>query len=333
MRCWRKIGVGGLASVLVQRARSECAHWTRAVEASPPTPSNVVSRGGRVRDRSVAFFTFSFCLFPLAFFAVATLSSCALWAPKKDVQLKQATAEELTALLRGREASVQTMKGLFSAKIKGGLLPIAQRVEGTMFYRRPDAMRLQGFTSVGSELFEFVMAQDEYILRLPTMGRVFTGRPSEPEQMGKLTRPFQLSVWAMHGVVGAGAVGKQERVALAEEGDRYRLDVFAASSNGAAQPSGAIRRIWFDRQTLLVVREDRLTPTGEVEARLQFDDYRPVGLDEGVVAVNGSLVPDRRMLWPFKVSMEDGQGQGSVQVTFHEIVPNTVLKPGDLGKV
>lgn len=333
MRCWRKIGVGGLASVLVQRARSECARWTRAVEASPPTPSNAASRGGRVRDRSVAFFTFSFCLFPLAFFAVATLSSCALWAPKEGVQLKQATAEELTALLRGREAAVQTMKGLFSAKIKGGLLPITQRVEGAMFYRRPGAMRLQGFTSLGSELFEFVMAEDQYILRLPTMGRVFTGRPSEPEQMGKLTRPFQLSVWAMHGVVGAGAVGKQERVVLVEEGDRYRLDVFSAPSGGAATASSVARRIWFDRQTLLVVQEDRLTPTGEVEARLQFDDYRPVGLDEGVAANGGSLPPDSRMLRPFKVSMEDGQGRGSVQLTFHEIVPNALLRQSDLGAV
>ena len=264
---------------------------------------------------------------------LAGLAGCGLWKPAEEPVLKQATAEELTALLREREAAVQTMKGLFSAKIKGGVISVAQRVEGTMYYRRPDAMRLQGFTSLGSELFEFVMAHDRYTLRLPTMGRVFTGRPSEPEQLGKLTRPFQLSVWAMHGVVGSAAVGEHERVALAEEGDRYRLDVFRTSSNDAAPTSGVIRRIWFDRRTLLVVREDRLASTGEVEAMLQFDDYRPVGLDEAGVAGDGSRAPDRRMLRPFKVSMEDGQGRGSVQVIFHEIVPNASLKPSDLGQV
>ncbi len=313
MPCWRRKGPGRRASVLAQRAASEGPRWTRAIEARRP-----------------GLFCLTTTLFVLSWSFIA---GCALLAPREEVQLKQATAEELTALLRDRETAVQTMKGLFSAKIKGGIMPIAQRVEGAMYYRRPDAMRLQGFTSLGSELFEFVMAHDQYTLRLPTMGRVFTGRPSEPEHMGKLTRPFQLSVWAMHGVVGAATVGKHERVALAEEGDRYRLDVFGASSGGTAAPSSAVRRIWFDRRTLLVVQEDRLTPTGEVEARLQFDDYRLVGSDEVGGVSDGPRAPDRRMLRPFKLSMEDGQGRGSVQVTFHEIVPNAVLKAGDLGQV
>ena len=72
---------------------------------------------------------------------------------------RQATAEELTALLRQREAAVQTMKGLFSAKVRGGIIPIATRVEGAVYYRRPNAMRMRGFTAIGSELFEFVQAR------------------------------------------------------------------------------------------------------------------------------------------------------------------------------
>ena len=88
-------------------------------------------------------------------------AGCALVAPREDTTLKQATAEELTALLRQREAAVQTMKGLFSAKVRGGPIPIASRVEGAVYYRRPNAMRLRGFTAIGSELFEFVQADDE----------------------------------------------------------------------------------------------------------------------------------------------------------------------------
>ena len=69
----------------------------------------------------------------------ALLAGCAEVTPREKVQLKQATVEELTVLLSQREAAIQTMKGLFSAKVRGGIIPIASRVEGALYYRRPNA--------------------------------------------------------------------------------------------------------------------------------------------------------------------------------------------------
>jgi hypothetical protein len=252
------------------------------------------------------------------------IAGCATSAPREDLQLKRATAEELTALLRQRESAIQTMKGLFSAKVRGGIIPIATRVEGTMYYRRPNAMRLRGFTAIGSELFEFVQGDDQFTLRLPTMGRVLTGDPADMSEMGKLARPFQLSVWAMRGVLGTGTIGVNETTQVVEDGDHYRLDISSPTPNGG---SLVHRRLWFDRQTLLVVKEDRLTDTGEIDAIIQYEDFRAVGESAGV-----SLVPDGRMLRPFKILLEDGRGQGSVQVTFHELIPNTTLKPSELAQ-
>lgn len=252
------------------------------------------------------------------------IAGCATSAPREDLQLKRATAEELTALLRQRESAIQTMKGLFSAKVRGGIIPIATRVEGTVYYRRPNAMRLRGFTAIGSELFEFVQAEDQFILRLPTMGRVLTGHPADMSEMGKLARPFQLSVWAMRGVLGTGSIGANETAQVVEDGDQYRLDISGPAPNGG---SLLHRRLWFERQTLLVVKEDRLTDTGEIDAIIQYEDFRAVGESAGV-----SLVPDGRLLRPFKILLEDGRGQGSVQVTFHELIPNTILKPSELAQ-
>jgi hypothetical protein len=268
---------------------------------------------------------FAFFILP---FALMLVAGCALFTPREESQLKQATAEELMALLHERDLAMQTMKGLFTAKMKGGILPIGQRVEGALYYRRPNAMRLQGFNSVGGELFEFVLANDQYRLRLPTMGRVLTGRPSAPEELGKLGRPFQLSLWAMNGVVGASSIGKQERVTLTEDAERYRLDVFGVSADSTQ--STIVRRLWFDRQRLLVVQEERLTPSGTTEAVLRYDDYRLVGDAVGDGSSPGGA--GRQLLRPFKVSLEDGQGRGSLHVTFHEIQPNTQLKPGELGQ-
>jgi len=186
-------------------------------------------------------------------------------------------------------------------------------------------MRLRGFTAVGSELFEVVQADDQFRLRLPTMGRVLSGNPSDMSEMGKLARPFQLSVWAMGGLLGTGTIAKDETVALVEEGDRYRLEVFGPSPNGAQLMR---RRLWIERQTLLVVREDRLTESGAVEATIQYEDFRMIGEAETI-----SSAGEGRLLRPFKILLEDGKGRGSVQVTFHEMIPNLPLNATDLGQV
>jgi len=260
------------------------------------------------------------CLLVLCLLAAA----CSTVGPRENLQLKQATAEELTALLRQRELAIQTMKGLFSAKVRGGIIPIATRVEGTVYYRRPNAMRLRGFTAIGSELFEFVQADDQYTLRLPTMGRVLSGNPADMSEMGKLARPFQLSVWAMRGVLGTGAINADETAQVVEDADRYRLEISGPSPNGGMLVH---RRLWFDRQTLLVVKEDRLTDTGEIDATIEYEDFRAVGEPNGA-----SLSMDSRLLRPFKIILEDGRGQGSVQVTFHELIPNATLKPSELAQ-
>ncbi len=259
------------------------------------------------------------------------VAGCAVVQPPEVVQLKEATAEELTMLLHQREAAIHSMKGLFSAKVRGGFIPIASRVEGSIYYRRPNALRLRGFTPIGGELFEFVQADDLYKLRLPTMGRILTGRQSEMKEMGKLARPFQLSAWAMSGVLGIGTIGKGETVKLAEDGDRYRLDVYSIA-DVAEQGGVLVRRLWFDRRTLLVVQEDRLSSSGEVDAKIVYKDFRP--LEDLKTPSRPTKFPLAvQLLLPFKISLEDGHGQGSVQVTFHEIVPNQIIRVEDLGQV
>jgi hypothetical protein len=264
------------------------------------------------------------CAFIILNFTFVFLAGCALVAPYEDAHLKKATAEELTALLSQQKAAIRTMKGLFSAKVRGGIIPIATRVEGTVYYRRPNAMRLRGFTPVGGEVFEFVQADDQFRLRLPTMGRILSGNPSDMNEMGKLARPFQLSIWAMGGVLGTGAIAKNETVALVEEGSRYRLDVSGPSPSGA---QFIRRRLWFERQTLHVVREDRLMESGAVEATIQYEDFRPIGEVETTASTG-----EKRLLRPFKIELEDGNGQGSVEVMFHELTPNIPLSANDLAQ-
>lgn len=274
--------------------------------------------------RTVAFFLFTFYL--------VAVPGCATW--RAQPPLRMATAEQLRELLREREAAIRTMKGLFRAHIKAPGILVAQQVEGAVFYRRPDALRLQGFNRLGGELFEIVLGEDQYRLRLPTTGQVMTGRVTELDRIGQMGRPFQLSVWAVSGAVGIAPVSDGEKVLLTEDGDRYRMDVWSSGEADGGQPGPPIRRIWFERQSFQVVREDRLTATGEVEATMRLEDFRPVdGSPTGEPPSPMSRVMADPMVKPFKISMQDGQGQGTLWLTFHEIVPNPSLKPEELEPV
>ncbi|MBL8039626.1 MAG: hypothetical protein JNN16_19210 [Nitrospira sp.] len=258
------------------------------------------------------------------------LSGCAVLGPKEEVPLKRVTVEDLTVLLRQRDAAVHSMKGLFSAKVRGGLIPILSRVEGTVYYRRPNALRLKGFTPFGGELFDFVQADEWYKLRLPLEGKVYTGDQADLKDQGSLARFSQLSAWAIGGLFGANALARDETAKLVLEKGLYRLDVYGVARGVGHSSRSLLRRLWFDRR-LLVVQEDRLGEGGEIEATIHYDDFRP--LDAGGAALSQTLADaDTRLLRPFKISLEDGRGQGAVQVTFHELHQNQAITAEDLGQ-
>jgi hypothetical protein len=166
---------------------------------------------------------------------------------------------------------------------------------------------------------------------LPLEGKVYTGRQSEMKELGQLARFSQLSAWAVGGVLGTRSISKEETVNVVEDRDRYRLDVYTAVSGGGGSARRAIRRLWFDRR-LFVVQEDRLGASGEVEAMIQYDDFRKLE-DSGTGPTQSVVGQDGRMFRPFKVSLVDGHGQGTIQVTFHELHHNQTIKAEDLGQV
>jgi hypothetical protein len=281
-----------------------------------------------VKGKIGAAFHVAFLMLP----CIVLLSGCSLWArpkePAPEIPLQIATLERLMGLLQEREAEIQTLKGLFGAQIQGPGIPGTQRVEGAIVYHRPDALRLRGFNRLGMRLFELAVGEDRYTLRLIN-GKVLTGNMTDLNRVEKIARPFRLSVLAMTGIIGTPSVAMNERAELKEEGERYRLDVFA-SGNGMNGSDSPYRRIWFDRRSLHVVQEDRLTPIGEIEASVHFEDFRPVNLSPDNSAVQTGALTVKIVLKPFVIRAEDSQGPSSIQLLFHEISPNMPLTPEEL---
>jgi hypothetical protein len=273
-------------------------------------------RSREIKSRTAR--SFAFLLLP---FVLAVTPGCAWFQRAPEAPLRQATAEQLTELLQEREAAIQTMKGLFRAQIAGSVIPIGQRVEGAIYFRRPAAWRLQGFNHLGGKLFEFSQNRTHYRLDLPAEGKRYAG-PLEELQQAKIGRLLQLSRWAVGGVVGNNSSAGDHRTVLTEDGDRYRLDVFQPAPEGRL-----LRRLWFERRALQLVQEERLRDDGEVEASMTFEDYRGIPAAP-VAAVEGTA---RRTLMPFKVTVVDRMASGTMVLTFHEIVLNPSLRPEELG--
>jgi hypothetical protein len=272
------------------------------------------------------------CLFRvLALFLLIcpiSFSSCAGHPDRPDPStqrpLQSATLDQLVSLMQEQETAIQTLKGLFRAQVQGPGIPASQQVEGAVFFRRPDNLRLQGFNRLGMKLFELALDEGRYRLRTIN-GKLLTGQVAELHQVETIARPFKLSVLAMSGVVGTPPPRAGERVVLSEEDDRYRLDVFASDGTGEGQ--GPYRKIWFDRRLLQVTREDRISGRGDVEATVEFDDFRAVPAQGDSPSVTG-FSPD--VMKPFRVRAQDGEGRSRLQLVFHEITANVPVKPEEL---
>jgi len=258
------------------------------------------------------------------------LAGCAS-TPQAPEVFREASAEELVQLLEARASAIQTMKGLFKVQVKGPGISFAQRVQAALFFQRPQALRLQGFTPFGGELFEFVLDDGRYRLRIHSSGQHYAGPVAELDRSRDISRPFRLSLLAMTCVVGIAPVRKDTPVQLVEEGARYHLDVFAPGAKEQGGEPKLIRRIWFERRTLQVTQEERFTPTGELDAKLQCEDFRPVTPASQEETSPSAALSQNTLVRPFRITAEDGQGEGALVMTFQEMIPNPSLTPKELG--
>lgn len=276
--------------------------------------------------KGVRLFTCSFLL--LTCYVAA--AGCALFQPREpELPLRVATVDELTGLLKAREKAIQTVKGSFTAQVKGPGVLIAHTVYGAVFYRRADALRLKGFGRFGGSLFDFMLEPGRYVLKLPEEDKLISGFPGELAQREEISEPLKLSILAMSGLIGIVSVAPGEWTVMSEDEDRYRLEVYA--SRLTAKVDTPLRRIWFDRRSFQVVREERLTPTGEVEGILELGDFRNVGgSHEGSALVADQTAPGEPLVLPFAITAESTQGRARIRIQFTELVPNIPLQDKEL---
>lgn len=239
-------------------------------------------------------------------------------APSKPVGPAAVTVEELVALLQDRGAAIQTMKALLSVEATGGSLKGTQRLEAALVYRRPGALRLQAFARLGFPVLDLTLMDDLYQVKLPMNGKLLKGHVADLDRQGGqggMGTPIALALQATMGNLTGFSISPTDHVALREEDGLYVMDVIPTGIGEV----GA-RRLWFDRSTLEVVRQDFLGAAGELTATMVFQDYRAVG-----------MTPSGRLMRPYLVRAEDKRSQAMLVLTFREIIPNPELTAQDWG--
>ena len=224
------------------------------------------------------------------------------------------TAEELVAKLQEREAAVRTLKALFTVEASGSALKSPQRMEAAMVYQRPGTIRLQAFARLGFPLFDLMLDDGQYHLLFPLQGKTQKGLLSELERKGGVSAPMALGLQATLGSLG-GVILSTDQVFLRNEDSHYVLDVMAEPNRNSVA-----RRLWIERRTLEIVRQDLFDASGGMTATMVYQGYRAAGS-----TASGPLT------WPSRVLAEDGLGQAKLVLTFHEITPNPELTSQDWG--
>ena len=248
--------------------------------------------------------------------SLALLAGCAKApvAPQAPSGPLAVTAEELVAKLQEREAAVRTLKALFAVEASGGALKAPQRMEAALVYQRPGTIRLQTFARLGFPLFDLMLADGQYHLLFPLQGKTQKGPVSELDRKGGVGTPIALGLQATLGSLG-GAILSTDQVHLRDENSHYVLDVMAEPGRNTVG-----RRLWFERKTLEIVRQDLFDATGALQATMVYESYRAVGATSA-----GPLT------WPSRVLAEDGLGQAKLVLTFREIIANPELTLQDWG--
>jgi hypothetical protein len=127
--------------------------------------------------------------------------------------------------------------------------------------------------------------------------------------------PIRLGLQAIVGSLNGSPILPTDHVTFRAEGSHYVLDVIQAG-DGA---TGA-RRLWFDRGSLEVIRQEFFDAAGILTTTITYQDYRVV-----------SSTATGPLMRPYLVRAENVRDQARLVLSFREIVPNPALTPQDWG--
>ena len=263
------------------------------------------------------------------------LAACAGVSPPRSVPPEPSrTPEEVLAALHAREAGIDSLKGLFQADIRGAYLPFSRRIHGTLFYQRPHLIRVTGLTRAGGMVFDFLLREQSYTLRVADRRDVMVGRVADLHRLGDVGLPIRLSLRAVELLLGK-SLEASPSPEIRVEGDAYRYIVSPAAFPSATVPDGrhdlfgGRQHVWVDRYSAHIRAVEFRTLEEETRLALSASDFRPVpdghNGDGSREHRQGSHEQAGALALPFVIHATDSATSGSVELSFLELAANVFL--------
>ncbi len=219
--------------------------------------------------------------------------------------------------LRLKEATIQTLRGLFQASVSGSGIPFSQRFNGMMSYANPDTVHLRGFLKFGVPMLDFHREGNAYELYFPAENQVITGQVEGDSVHTEWDQTVQLSIRALDAVLGKIGGLANGDIHVFQGDTHYRLDMVEVRSDGRGNQQDFLVRTWVNAQTLELTSIEYRRSSDEVIVSVECEDYREVK-----ALAHSESGPIRL---PFVVKATDHRSSGgSITLNFQEFVLNAV---------
>lgn len=224
-------------------------------------------------------------------------------------------ARQVLEALRQKEATINTLRGLFQASISGSGIPLSQNLQGMFSYMRPDALHLKGYIRLGVPVMDFHREGNQYELYFPAEDKVVNGRVDEIGERTPWDQTVKLSIRALDAVLGKISGLASADVRVWKNDDRYRIDFEEGHSSDTMNHDDFTVRTWVDARTLELTSIEYRRSFDEIVVLVECEDYREV-----VTKAPEATSPVRL---PFVVRATDHRpAGGSITLHFQEFVVN-----------
>ena len=239
---------------------------------------------------------------------VGVVSGCAAVSPSL-IPASPSLTNQVVAELQAKEERIRTLKGLFRLSLSGAGIPIAQDLDGVLFYQRPDTVQLRGFTRMGGVVFNFIRLHEQYRLHIPSAGRLIRGRIADLDGSDEgMNQLVLLSLRAMDAILGRIEGRQSKAVFLMTEGGQFLVDVHDNSFT---------TRLLVDKATMDVVRVEYVAEDGDPMVTVDCENFKVVSSSPAGKRAGIRL--------PFHLKAEDHRQSGTMTLDFQEFVVNQSL--------
>ena len=246
--------------------------------------------------------------------AAVTLLACRTAGPVRAGLGVEVSQEALLSLLADRHRAVSSIKALVDvqgARGRGSFMGILQM-------RPPEDIRFQGVDSLGRTAFDFISRGEEFELYLPARREVIKGRLDalDREAGPAVSVPLPDLLAAVSALVSP-FVDVEEVTALERRDGAYLLNVFLAEPS-TRQSTRLLRRLWFEGERLVLIREEVFGPSGASRATFTLEDFR---------LLDGEWRPHRLILARGAAPAADARPVPVLTVGIRELQVNPRLDP------